>query len=150
MKMLWLLALICRDFPCIICSKKIRFVVGIENVVVVVCTQQAAGKRNPPALPALPNDNGKQPPRVGSPPGHRREWRIKKIPGGGFLALGMLPSAAKVGLIEEFPAGNRVSGPRCRLAVQTRREGSSCLLPVACLANHHRNIFNANNKSDFF
>jgi len=59
MKMLWLLALICRDFPCIICSKKkIRFVVGIENVVVVVCTQQAAGKRNPPALPALPNGNG--------------------------------------------------------------------------------------------
>ena len=38
--------------------KKIRFVVGIENVVVVVCTQQAAGKRNPPALPALPNGNG--------------------------------------------------------------------------------------------
>ena len=93
--------------------KKIRFVVGIENVVVVVCTQQAAGKRNPPALPALPNGNGKQPPRVGSPPGYSREWRIKKIPGGGFLALGMLPSAAKVGLIEEFPAGNRVSGPRC-------------------------------------
>jgi len=68
MKMLWLLALICRDFPCIICSKKIRFVVGIENVVVVVCTQQTAGKRNPPALPALPNGNGETTPTRGFSP----------------------------------------------------------------------------------
>jgi len=92
MKMLWLLALICPDFPCIICSKKIRFVVGIENVVVVVCTQQAAGKRNPPALPALPNGNGKQPPRVVSPPRYRQEWRIRKnsrwrVPGTEYASL---------------------------------------------------------------
>ena len=73
--------------------------------------QQARGTL-PPCLHCQ-TATGKQPPRVGSPPGYRREWRIKKIPGGGFLALGMLPSAAKVGLIEEFPAGNRVSGPRC-------------------------------------
>jgi len=49
--------------------KKIRFVVGIENVVVVVCTQQAAGKRNPPALPALPNGNGETTPTRGFSPG---------------------------------------------------------------------------------
>ena len=48
--------------------KKIRFVVGIENVVVVVCTQQAAGKRNPPALPALPNGNGETTPTRGFSP----------------------------------------------------------------------------------
>ena len=79
-------------------KKKIRFVVGIENVVVVVCTQQAAGKRNPPALPALPNGNGKQPHAWFLPLGTGGNGGSKKIPDGGFLALGMLPSASKVGL----------------------------------------------------
>ena len=92
MKMLWLLALICRDFPCIICSKKIRFVVGIENVVVVVCTQQAAGKRNPPALPALPNGNGETTPTRGFSPGVQAGMEDQKnsrwrVPGTGYASL---------------------------------------------------------------
>jgi len=80
--------------------KKIRFVVVIENVEVVVCktrNRQQAGGTLPPCLHCQ-TATGKQPPRVVSPPRYRREWRIKKIPGGGFLALGMIPSAVKVGL----------------------------------------------------
>ena len=98
MKMLWLLALICRDFPCIICSKKSDLLLALKMLWWWFARnrQQARGTL-PPCLHCQ-TATGKQPPRVGSPPGYRREWRIKKIPGGGFLALGMIPSAVKVGL----------------------------------------------------
>ena len=72
--------------------KKIRFVVGIENVVVVVCTQQAAGKRNPPALPALPNGNGETTPTRGFSPGVQAGMEDQKnsrwrVPGTGYASL---------------------------------------------------------------
>ena len=99
MKMLWLLALICRDFPCIICSKKNQICCwhwkccggGLhatgsrqEEPSRLACTAKRQRGNNTHAwvLPLGTGGNG------GS----------KKIPGGGFLALGMLRSAAKVGL----------------------------------------------------
>ena len=74
--------------------KKIRFVVGIENVVVVVCktrNRQQAGGTLPSCLHCQ-TATGKQPPRVVSPPRYRREWRIKKnsrwrVPGSGYDSL---------------------------------------------------------------
>ena len=90
--MLWLLALICRDFPCIICSKKSDLLLALKMLWWWFARnrQQARGTL-PPCLHCQ-TATGKQPPRVGSPPGYRREWRIKKksrwrVPGTGYASL---------------------------------------------------------------
>ena len=98
MKMLWLLALICRDFPCIICSKKSDLLLALKMLWWWFARnrQQARGTL-PPCLHCQ-TATGKQPPRVVSPPRYRRKWRIKKNSRWRVPGTGMLPSAAKVGL----------------------------------------------------
>ena len=99
MKMLWLLALICRDFPCIICSKKSDLLLALKMLLWWFARHATDSKQEEPSrLACTAKRQRETTPRVVSPPRYRREWRIKKIPGGRFLALGMIPSAAKVGL----------------------------------------------------
>ena len=100
MKMLWLLALICRDFPCIICSKKSDLLLALKMLWWWFARHATGSKQEEPSRLACTakRQRGNNPHAWVLPLGTGGNGGSKKIPGGGFLSLGMLPSAAKVGL----------------------------------------------------
>ena len=100
MKMLWLLALICRDFPCIICSKKSDLLLALKMLWWWFARHATGSKQEEPSRLACTakRQRGNNPHAWFLPLGTGGNGGSKKIPDGGFLALGMLPSASKVGL----------------------------------------------------